>query len=138
MKKIALIFLTMCFSCNLQEPEPSQNKTSAKQSKTITDTERHSRIEAVFIEYGYDQLNLTFFEEDNYILIDATSRIEGVEKFEYIEELFWWNNDPYFDQFLLNKIRRKLDEIEIRSKNKIRSRTIPITTNVSYNSTKNC
>lgn len=138
MKKIALIFLTMCFSCNLQEPKPSQNKTSAKQSKTITDTERHSRIEAVFIEYGYDQLNLTFFEEDNYILIDATSRIEGVEKFEYIEELFWWNNDPYFDQFLLNKIRIKLDEIEVQSKNKIRSRTIPITTNVSYNSTKNC
>jgi len=92
----------------------------------------------VFIEYGYDQLNLTFFEEDNYILINATSRNEGVEKFEYIEELFWWNNDPYFDQFLLNKIRRKLDEIEIRSKNKIRSRTIPITTTVSYNSTKNC
>lgn len=138
MKKIALIFLTMCFSCNLQEPKPSQNKTSAKQSKTITDTERHSRIEAVFIEYGYYQLNLTFFEEDNYILIDATSRIEGVEKFEYIEELFWWNNDPYFDQFLLNKIRIKLDEIEVQSKNKIRSRTIPITTNVSYNSTKNC
>ena len=138
MKKIALIFLTMCFSCNLQEPKPSQNKTSAKQSKTITDTERHSRIEAVFIEYGYDQLNLTFFEEDNYILINATSRNEGVEKFEYIEELFWWNNDPYFDQFLLNKIRRKLDEIEILSKNKIRSRTIPITTTVSYNSTKNC
>ncbi|MDG1091318.1 MAG: hypothetical protein P8O90_05350 [Flavobacteriaceae bacterium] len=138
MKKIALIFLTMCFSCNLQEPKPSQNKTSAKQSKTITDTERHSRFEAVFIEYGYDQLNLTFFEEDNYILIDATSRIEGVEKFEYIEELFWWNNDPYFDQFLLNKIRIKLDEIEVQSKNKIRSRTIPITTNVSYNSTKNC
>lgn len=138
MKKIALIFLTMCFSCNLQEPKPSQNKTSAKQSKTITHTERHSRIEAVFIEYGYDQLNLTFFEEDNYILIDATSRIEGVEKFEYIEELFWWNNDPYFDQFLLNKIRIKLDEIEVQSKNKIRSRTIPITTKVSYNSTKNC
>ena len=138
MKKIALIFLTMCFSCNLQEPKPSQNKTSAKQSKTITDTERHSRIEAVFIEYGYDQLNLTFFEEDNYILINATSRNEGVEKFEYIEELFWWNNDPYFDQFLLNKIRIKLDEIEVQSKNKIRSRTIPITTNVSYNSTKNC
>ncbi|MBT4903731.1 MAG: hypothetical protein HON57_00905 [Flavobacteriaceae bacterium] len=138
MKKIALIFLTMCFSCNLQEPKPSQNKTSAKQSKTITDTERHSRIEAVFIEYGYDQLNLTFFEEDNYILINATSRNEGAEKFEYIEELFWWNNDPYFDQFLLNKIRIKLDEIEVQSKNKIRSRTIPITTNVSYNSTKNC
>ena len=138
MKKIALIFLTMCFSCNLQEPKPSQNKTSAKQSKTITDTERHSRIEAVFIEYGYDQLNLTFFEEDNYILINVTSRNEGVEKFEYIEELFWWNNDPYFDQFLLNKIRIKLDEIEVQSKNKIRSRTIPITTNVSYNSTKNC
>ena len=131
MKKIALIFLTICFSCNLQEPKPPQNKTSAKQSKTITDTERHSRIEAVFKEYGYDQLNLTFFEEDNYILIDASSRNEGVEKFEYIEELFWWNNDPYFDQFLLNKIRRKLDEIEIQSKNKIRSKTIPITTTVS-------
>ena len=138
MKKIALIFLTMCFSCNLQEPKPLENKTSAKHSKTITNTERHSRIEAVFLEYGYDQLNLTYFEEDNYIQIDATSRNEGAEKFEYIEELFWWNNDPYFDQFLLKKIRRKLDEIEIQSKNKIRSRTIPITTTVSYNNTKNC
>lgn len=135
MKKIALILLTMCFSCNQQESKPPQNKTSAKYSKTITNTERHSRIEAVFSEYGYEQLNLTYFEDDNYIQIDAISSNKGVEKFEYIEELFWWNNDPYFDQFLLKKIQGKLDAIEGQSKNKMRSRTIAIKTTVTYNTT---
>ena len=45
-------------------------------------------------------------EKENYIQIAATSSTNELDILEYLEELFWWDNDPYFDQILLNKIQK--------------------------------
>jgi len=45
-------------------------------------------------------------EKENYIQIAATSSTNELDILEYLEELFWWDNNPYFDQILLNKIQK--------------------------------
>jgi len=45
-------------------------------------------------------------EKENYIQIAAKSSTNELDILEYLEELFWWDNNPYFDQILLNKIQK--------------------------------
>jgi len=101
----------------------------------LTKKQKHAQIETLFSKHGgYDHLNFTYFEKDNYIQIAATSSTNELDEFEYIEELLWWNNDPYFDQFLLGKIQEKIDEMtHIKHKTESRKETLKMT--ITYNNT---
>ena len=140
MKSYALILLLINLSCSQQERESHLHKTTTKRSVVLTKEQKYSQIEELFSKHGgYDHLNFTYFEKDNYIQIAATSSTNEYAKFEYAEELFWWNNDPYFDQFLLIKIQKKIDEMT-QSKHKTESRKKQLKRTVSYNDPKstNC
>ena len=140
MKNYALILLLFSISCSQQDRKPQLHKTTTQRSVVLTKEQKHVQIEELFSKNGgYDHLNFTYFEKDNYIQIAATSSTNEHAKFEYTEELFWWDNDPYFDQFLLIKIQKKIYEMTY-SKHKTESRKKPLKRTVTYNDSKstNC
>lgn len=136
MKNYALILLLISVSCNQQDREPKQHKITTQPNVAITKKQKYAQIEALFSKHdGYDHLNITYFEEDNYIQIAASTSTNEFVKFEYIEELFWWDNTPYFNEFLLGKIQRKLDEMT-RLKHKVKQRKEPLKMTINFNNSK--
>ena len=136
MRNYALILLLISLSCNQQDRKPQLLKTATQSSVILTKKHKHAQIETLFSKHGgYDHLNFTCFEKDNYIQIATTSTTNELDKFEYIEELSWWDNDPYSDQFLLGKIQKKINEMT-HSKHKTESRKEPLKMTVTYNDTR--
>ena len=74
MKNYALIFFLISLSCTQPDREPKQHKIITQTNSVITKNQKHAQIEALFSKHdGYDHLNITYFEEDNYIQIAATT-----------------------------------------------------------------
>ena len=89
MKNYALILLLISVSCIQQDREPKQHKITTQSNVVLTKKQKHAQIEALFSKHdGYDHLNITYFEEDNYIQIAAKTNSSEFIKFEYIKELF--------------------------------------------------
>ena len=83
----------------------------------------------------FDELNFTFFDSSNYIKITINDSKEVFEEFEYIEELFWWNNESYFLNYFLKKIKTKLyDEVPNVSKSK---KNKPLEINITFSNENN-
>ena len=67
----------------------------------------------------FDELNFTFFDSSNYIQITINDSKKIFQEFVCIEELFWWNNESYFLNYFLIKIKTILyDEVPNISKSK--------------------
>lgn len=117
---ILSIIITSCFTEQKTE-EKTHNKTVIDQ----TNNEKYELIKSLFSKHGiFENITFTFYEEENYIHINAFKSSNGNIKFEYIEDLIWWNNSSYFNTFLLKKIKSKLNE-EYPSKRKIKTNTPP-------------
>ncbi|MDB2456375.1 hypothetical protein N9W60_00695 [Flavobacteriaceae bacterium] len=112
---ILSIVITSCFTEQKTE-EKTHNKTVIVQ----TNNEKYELIKSLFSNHGiFENIIFTFYEEENYIHIDAFKSSNGNIKFEYIEDLIWWNNSSYFNTFLLKKIKSKLNEEYPSKRNKI-------------------
>ena len=95
---MSLFFFLISLSCTQRDREPKQHKIITQTNSVITKKEKHAQIEALFSKHdGYDHLNITYFEEDNYIQIAAKTNSSEFIKFEYIKELFQHKNTPYFN-----------------------------------------
>jgi len=117
---ILSIIITSCFTEQKTE-EKTHNKTVIDQ----TNNEKYELIKSLFSKHGiFENITFTFYEEENYIHINAFKSSNGNIKFEYIEDLIWWNNSSYFNTFLLKKIKSKLNE-EYPSKRNIKTNTPP-------------
>lgn len=114
---ILSIVITSCFTEQKTE-EKTHNKTVIVQ----TNNEKYKLIKSLFSNHGiFENIIFTFYEEENYIHINAFKSSNGNIKFEYIEDLIWWNNSSYFNSFLLKKIKSKLNEEYPSKKNKYAS-----------------
>tara|TARA_B110000977_G_scaffold161943_1_gene207101 strand:+ start:502 stop:951 length:450 start_codon:yes stop_codon:yes gene_type:complete len=119
-KKGLLLMLLVLISCNsIHENRPSY-KNKINNTTTKTNTQKFDLIKTIVVNHGvFDELNFTFFDSSNYIRITINVSKEILEEFECIEELFWWNNESYFINYLLRKIKTKLyDEVPNVSKSK--------------------
>ena len=136
MKKCLLLMQLVLISCNsIHENSPSYknevNNTSAK-----TNTQKFDLMKIIVANHGvFDELNFTFFDSSNYIRITINDSKEILEEFEYIEELFWWNNESYFLNYFLKKIKTKLyDEVPNVSKSK---KNKPLEINITFSNENN-
>lgn len=111
---ILSIIITSCFTEQKTE-EKTHNKTVIVQ----TNNEKFELIKSLFSKHGiFEKITFTFYEEENYIHINAFKSSNGNIKFEYIEDLIWWKNSSYFNSFLLKKIKSKLNEEYPSKRNK--------------------
>ncbi|MDB4715413.1 hypothetical protein OAF23_04790 [Flavobacteriaceae bacterium] len=112
---ILSIVITSCFT-----EQKTEEKTHKKTVIDQTNNEKYELIKSLFSKHGiFENITFTFYEEENYIHINAFKSSNGNIKFEYIEDLIWWNNSSYFNTFLLKKIKSKLNEEYPSKRNKI-------------------
>ena len=113
MKNTWIILFAFLLSCNQHDNKKNIDDSTAQIDSMITNEEKYAIIEALFSEHtGFDSLNFNYHYDNNYIQILATSDNIDIKEFDYIEELFWWNNSSYFNDFLIQKIKNKLNKTE--------------------------
>ena len=133
---ILSIVITSCF-----KEQKNEGKTHNKTVIVQTNNEKHELIKSLFSKHGiFENITFTYYEDENYIHIDAFKNSNGNIKFEYIEDLIWWNNSSYFNSFLLKKIKLKLNEEHPSKRNKKKNTPHEIKIQIKNNNSnkRNC
>ena len=136
MKKCLLLMQLVLISCNSIHKNSPSYKNEVNNTSAKTNTQKFDLMKIIVANHGvFDELNFTFFDSSNYIKITINDSKEVFEEFEYIEELFWWNNESYFLNYFLKKIKTKLyDEVPNVSKSK---KNKPLEINITFSNENN-
>ena len=105
---MSLFFFLISLSCTQRDREPKQHKIITQTNSVITKKQKHAQIEALFSKHdGYDHLNITYFEEDNYIQIAATTNSMCLLNLNILKNYFSEKIPPISINFYWVKVKKK-------------------------------